>query len=307
MEKIYVVGHLAPDLDSVASAFAYAYLRQKKDKQNKYIPACAGKVNKETAYLLKKAKLAPPTILKNVAQKKVILVDHNEFSQAVKGIEEAQILGVVDHHKINFHYSQPLYFSVKPWGACCTIIAQQFAEQKVAIPRYLALLMLGAILVDTVITQSPTCTDYDRQIIKELAKKAQIKDWKKFGREIFEVRSQVKDLSPEEIIKSDFKDFSFSAGKVGVGQVETVNLTEFKNLEEKLFKQLEKIKQKENYHTIILFITDILKKGSLFLVASQDFSLVEKALGEKGNKFYLAGVMSRKKQVAPLLEKVFNA
>ena len=310
MRYIYIIGHKSPDLDSVAAAISYANLknRTRKSNETEYIPAVAGAINKETEFCLKKFSFNAPEILKNIKGKNVILVDHNEFAQAADGIEQAKIIEVLDHHKVDFKYSEPIAFNVKPWGASCSIIAEKYFKNNLELNKNLAGLMLAAILVDTVITKSPTCTEYDKTIIEKLANIANIKDWREFGMELFKVRSTVSDLSDAEIIKSDFKDFNFKQGKFGIGQVETVDLNDFVKREDAIVKELNKIKKAENYHTVILFITDIIKEGSKFLIATDDQEKIEQALGVKleNKKVYIKGIISRKKQVAPGFVEVFD-
>jgi manganese-dependent inorganic pyrophosphatase len=276
--------------------------------EQQHFPARAGEINKETAYALERFGFNKPILLENASDKQVLLVDHNEFSQSVDGIDKAEIIGVLDHHKIDFQYESPLIFVSLPWGAACSIVAQGFFDRDMAPGKNLAGLMLSAILVDTVITKSPTCTKHDKRIITRLADIAGIKDWKKFGMELFKIRSNVNKSSAVDIIKGDFKDFQTNIGKVGIGQVETVDLNEFKDREDELLQKLQEIKESEDYHTVILFITDIMQEGSQFLVATSDQERVEEALGSEleDNKVYLSGVISRKKQVAPNFTSVFN-
>jgi manganese-dependent inorganic pyrophosphatase len=305
---IYVVGHKSPDLDSIAAAISYSEFRNKLSGEQQHFPARAGEINKETAYALERFGFNKPILLENASDKQVLLVDHNEFSQSVDGIDKAEIIGVLDHHKIDFQYESPLIFVSLPWGAACSIVAQGFFDRDMAPGKNLAGLMLSAILVDTVITKSPTCTKHDKRIITRLADIAGIKDWKKFGMELFKIRSNVNKSSAVDIIKGDFKDFQTNIGKVGIGQVETVDLNEFKDREDELLQKLQEIKESEDYHTVILFITDIMQEGSQFLVATSDQEKVKEALGSEleDNKVYLPGVISRKKQVAPNFTSVFN-
>ncbi len=307
-EKVYVIGHKSPDLDSVAAAISYANFKNKLENTKKYSPAVAGEINKETEYLLDKFGFKIPEKIENVNGKKFILVDHNESAQSIPGMEEAEIIEVLDHHKVDFKYSEPIMFKVFPWGASASIIAHCYFTKKIEIDKNLAGLMLGAILVDTVITKSPTCTEKDKEIIEKLAELAEIEDWKDYGMNIFKVRSTVSKLSPEEIIKSDFKDFNFKAGKFGVGQVETVDLEEVEELYDELLEGLQKIKKEGDYHSVVLFVTDIINEGSQFLIATDDQVNIEKALGAKLDKgmVYLKGVISRKKQVAPKFTEVFD-
>ncbi len=307
-EFVYVVGHKSPDLDSVAGAIAYAHFKNIKEKTNIYKAFVAGPLNKEAEYVLNKFEVAAPREIETLEGKKVIMIDHNEFSQSVKGIEEAQIIEVLDHHKVGFSYSSPILFRSLPWGSSCSIITQDFKDNNIPLDKKMAGIMLSAILVDTVITKSPTCTNKDIEIINYLSQKAGIEDWQAFGIELFKIRSNVNKLEAEEIIKGDFKDFNFKQGKIGTGQVETVDLKEFDSRQEDILNALERIKEKEGYHSVILFITDIMKEGSLFLVASDDKDKLGQVFGSDfgSGKAFVEGIMSRKKQVAPKIEKAFN-
>lgn len=306
--KIYVVGHKAPDLDSVAAAISYAKYRNAIEKTDQYLPVAAGNINIETDYVLNKFGFPQPSTLKNGNQKNLILVDHNEFSQSVYGIEGANITEVLDHHNINFHYAEPIRFEVLPWGSTCSIIARKYFDNDLEINPPLAALMLAAILVDTVMTKSPTCTVNDKNIIDKLAPRANIRDWKAFGLEIFRVRSTVSKSSDEKIINGDFKDYLLKAGKFGLGQVETVDLTEFKGRENDLLNKMNRIKEDGSYHMVILFITDIINEGSLFLVAVNNPAEFEITFGTKlkNGQAYIPGIISRKKQVVPRLIETFD-
>jgi manganese-dependent inorganic pyrophosphatase len=306
--SIYIIGHKNPDLDSVAAAIAYAYFNNTKNKTDKYIPRIAGAVNKETEFALNKFNFDCPEILIDAKGENLILVDHNESAQAVDGSADAKIIEVLDHHKIDFKFSEPIFFTSKPWGASNTIIAEWMFEEKMDISPSLAGLMLSAILVDTVITKSPTCTDKDRDIIEKLSKIAGMDNWQEYGLELFKVRSSVNELTAEGIIKSDFKDFNFKAGKFGIGQIETVDLREFSEREDELINEIRKIKESGGYHTVVLFMTDIINEGSRFLIATDEKDKVEIALGVKleNDKVYIPGILSRKKQVAPKFTEVFD-
>ncbi len=307
-DKIYVIGHKSPDLDSVASAIAYARFLNAFDPATQYTPAITGEANRETLHALKRFDFPLPEVLANAGGKQVVLVDHNEFSQAVDGIGEAAIVEVLDHHKIDFKYPEPVEFRTVPLGSTCSIIATLYSRRQIVPDAALAGLMLSAVLVDTVITKSPTTTDTDRQIIETLASLAGIQDWKSYGMELFKVRASVSELSEDEIIRSDFKDFNFKAGKFGVGQVETVDLKDFAAREDAIIAALDKIKAGGSYHTVILFITDIIQEGSKFFVSTENAPAVSKAIGKhlEAGRAYIDGVISRKKQVIPMLSEAFD-
>ena len=308
LQKIYIIGHKSPDLDSVAAAISYADFKNRQENTDAYIPAITEDINQVTKFVLDKFNLETPKVLKNANGKKIILVDHNEFSQALEGIDKAKIVEILDHHKLNFKYDQPITVNIKPWGATCSILAQMYLDNNITIDKNLAGLMLSAVLDDTVITKSPICTGKDKELIEKLASLAGISDWQAYGLEMFKVKSSVKDFTDLEIIKNDFKDFEFKVGKFGIGQVETVDLSEFDAREQDLLEAMKKMKSQENYHSIILFLTDIINEGSRFLVVSNNIKKVGEALGQKleDNKIYITGIMSRKKQVVPLIAKVFD-
>lgn len=307
-DKIYVIGHKSPDLDSVASAISYSNYKNKLNNSNNYIPVIAGDINRETRYVLEKLSIEIPDILDDATDKKIILVDHNESIQAIDGIDSAEIVEVLDHHKVDFKYSDPIEFIAMPWGASATIIADMYIKNNIEINADIATLMLSAILIDTVITKSPTSTRKDMKIIEVLSKIAELDDWEKYGMELFKIRSSVSGLSSGEIIKSDFKDFNLSSGKFGIGQVETVDIDDVLKNEGDLINELNKIKESGGYHSVILFITDIINEGSKFLISTNDIGGMEKSLGKKieNGTVYLDDIISRKKQVAPMIVGVFD-
>ena len=303
----YVINHKSPDIDSTIAAIVYADFKNQQGL-GVYVAVSTDKLNKETKYILDKFGINEPEILDNLSDKEVILVDHNEFSQAQVGIEKAKIVEVLDHHKIDFKYSEPIQIEAKPWGSTCSIVADKYFEANIEIDKKTASILLAGILVDTVITKSPTCTETDKKLIEKLAQIAEIEDWKEFGMEIFKIRSSISDLSAEAIIKNDFKDFNFKAGLFGIGQIETVSLDDFANREDEFLAEMNSIREQNGYHSVILFITDIIKEGSKFLVATQDQKRVEDALKNKlkNNKVYINGIISRKKQVVPIMTEVFD-
>jgi manganese-dependent inorganic pyrophosphatase len=306
--KIYIIGHKSPDLDSVVSAVSYANLKNALEKTEIYSPRVAGDINPVTDFVLDKFGFSKPEILTSAQGQKIILVDHNESSQMVDGVGEAEIAEVLDHHKVNFQYSEPIMFRSYPYGSTTSIIYEQYKQNNIDVSPGLAGLMLSAILDDTVITKSPTSTELDKKYIEELAQIAAVDDWKQYGIEMFKVKSSIKDMDSNEVIKLDFKDFEFSQGKFGIGQVETVDLAEARERAPEFLQELKRIKQEGGYHSVILFITDILEEGSLFLVATEDEARISQALGAelKDNQVYAPGIISRKKQVIPQMEEVFN-
>jgi len=289
-EKIYVIGHKSPDTDTVCSAIAYAEFLKKK-KLNA-IPVIAGEINSETKFVLDYFKIKKPSKLESIKGKKVILVDHNETAQSPDGAEEAEIIEIIDHHKIGCTFDQPINFQTKPLGSTSTLVAQRMLADKFKITRPLAGILLSAILSDTVIFKSSTTTPED---IKE------------FGIEVKKKKSDLRGLSAEKIVCSDFKIFQEGEVKFGIGQVEMVDLTEIKKRKTELLSAMEKVMLGEKAVFLILMMTDIMNEGSELLV-SGDASYLAKALKKdiKDNSVYAKGMMSRKKDLVPLLVGAIN-
>lgn len=307
-EKIYIIGHKSPDTDSVVSAIAYANLKNILEETDVYVPAVAGDINQATSFVLDKFGFTAPEKLENISEKQVILVDHNEASQIVDGFDQAHIVEIVDHHKFNFSYNEPIMITCRPWGSTVSIIAGMYFDNELEIEAKFAGIMLAAVLDDTVITKSPTCTEVDEELISKLSDLAGVQDWKALGMEIFKAKASVKSMSDMDIIKNDFKDFEYKAGKFGIGQVETVDLSDFTTREDQLLAEMEKLQKEGNYHSVILFITDIINEGSQFLIVTNDQEKMEKALGEKidNKRVYIKGILSRKKQVVPIMAGNFD-
>ncbi len=303
MEEIYVFGHKSPDTDTICSAIAYAKIKN-------FTPARLGEINEETKFVLEKFGIGVPKLIENVEGKKVVLVDHNEFQQSADGIEKAEILEVIDHHKIKFSCDKPIKFLTEPLGSTATLIAKYFESDIEKINsaderKKINGLLLSAVLSDTVVFKSPTTTEEDKKIANKLAKEAGIDDIIKFGIDIKKAKGSIRGKLIESIIMADFKEFDFSGKKVGIGQTELVDINEIYEIKAQISKFLENLKNK-NYEMTVFVATDTIKEGSeLFFVG--DKSKIEKAFNTKfeGNSVYIPGLMSRKKQVVPNLQQVF--
>jgi len=302
----YIFGHTTPDSDSIVGAISLSYLKNKLGEE--CIPTRQGEINPETAFILEKFGFEKPKLKTSYAGENVYLIDFMESSQSPSDISDATILGVVDHHKLgDLKTDAPLEMWVRPVGCSNTIVKQMFDYYNVAIPKDLAGMMMCAILSDTVIFKSPTCTKEDTKAVKELATIAEIEDPKALGMEMFIVKSDVLTDTKRDLVLRDFKDFNMSGKKVGVGQLEVVDLSVFDEMKEELFKAMQKIKDEESRDTVILLLTDIMQEGSQLLVLSDDASKIENAFNVQleNNQVWLPKVMSRKKQIIPFLEKQF--
>jgi len=302
----YVFGHTTPDSDSIVGAISLSYLKNQLGED--CIPSRQGEINPETAFILEKFGFEKPILKTNYAGENVYLIDFMESSQSPSDIAEATILGIVDHHKLgDLKTATPLEMWVRPVGCSNTIVKQMFDYFGVEIPKDLAGMMMCAILSDTVIFKSPTCTKEDTKAVKELALIAQIEDPKALGMEMFIVKSDVLTDTKRDLVLRDFKDFNMGSEKIGVGQLEVVDLAVFDNMKEELFQAMSDIKAEGERHTVLLLLTDIMQEGSQLLVLSNEKSKIETAFKVtlENNQIWLPKVMSRKKQIIPFLDNQF--
>ncbi len=239
-------------------------------------------------------------------KKKIIQVDHNERGQAVDGIEDAEILEVIDHHRVaDFMTLSPLYFRAEPVGCTATIITKMYYENGVTITKEMAGLMLGAILSDTLLFKSPTCTPTDEKIAKELASIAGV-TVEEFGMDMFKADTSLKGKTVSEILNADYKPFKFGDHKVGVGQVNSMDIDGFLPLKEEMLAYMNEKVEKDGLDFIMLLVTDIIKADSEVFVAGKE-ELVEQGFNCKlvDHQATLKGVVSRKKQVVPVITALY--
>lgn len=236
-------------------------------------------------------------------KKKVILVDHNSKEQTVDGIDEAEILEIVDHHNIGSIGTQnPITFRNMPVGSSNTIIYEMYKENKVEIPKDIAGLMLSGIISDTLLLMSPTTTDYDRTAVKDLAKIADV-NYSSYGLEMFKAGSSLEGMSKTDVLYNDFKKFNANDRKFGIGQIFTMDIDEIKKEIDEYVKLIDEICKNEEYAAICLFITDIINNGSYMIYNTNSKDIVSSAFNIKEVEecTYLPGVVSRKKQILPNL------
>jgi len=302
----YIFGHTTPDSDSIIGAISLSYLKNQLGEE--CVPSRQGDVNPETQWILEKFGYEAPLLKTEYAGENVYLIDFMERSQSPKDIDETTILGIVDHHKLgDLKTDAPLEMWVRPVGCSNTIVKQMFDYYDIDIPKKLAGMMMCAILSDTVIFKSPTCTKEDTKACKELAQIAEIEDYKALGMEMFIVKSDVLGATPKELVTRDFKDFNMGGNTIGVGQLEVVDLSVFDEMKADLMEEMKKMKEEGNRHSVLLLLTDIMQEGSQLLVVSDAPEKIENAFGAtlENGEVWLKGVMSRKKQIIPFLERQF--
>lgn len=246
------------------------------------------------------------TDIRKKNRKKVILVDHNETEQSVSGLEEAEIVEIVDHHKIgDLTTNKPINFRNMSVGSTNTIIYLMYKEARVEIPQNIAGIMFSGIISDTLNFTSPTTTDMDKTVANELEKIAKI-NRKEYANKMFKAGTNINGKTTEEIINSDLKAFQIGDEKIGVSQLLTLSAEEILEEKEKYIESMERIKEAKGYSMLVMFITDIMKKGSFVLYCENAKKRLEDAMevDEMYQGMFMKGILSRKKQIIPKIMKI---
>lgn len=308
MSKILVFGHQNPDTDAIGAAIAFANLQKELGKDAEAV--ALGEPNEETAFALNHFGLTAPRVVETVANEveQVMLVDHNEFQQSAADIEKVEILAVVDHHRIaNFQTANPLYYRAEPVGCTSTIILKLYKENNVEVPKNIAGMMLSAIVSDTLLFKSPTCTQEDVQAAKELAEIAGV-DLEAYGLEMLKAGTNLGTKSAAELIDLDAKSFPMGGSNLRIAQVNTVDLAEVFARQAELESAMQEANAANGYDLFVLVVTNILDSDSEILIVGEPKENVEKAFDVtlENNRALLKGVVSRKKQVVPQLTAAFE-
>lgn len=302
--KVLIFGHKNPDTDTICSAIVEEILDRKNGWETK--AARLGTVNKETQYVLNYLGLEAPELIEKVEEgQEVLLVDHNEFNQSVEGIEKAKILGVTDHHRIaNFETSEPLYYTAKPYGCTSTILFEEFKQLGHEIEKTEAILMASAIISDTLLLKSPTTTKHDIKALEELGKIAGI-NIEEYGLEMLKAGTDLDDFSAEELINLDAKNLDKDGTKFVIAQVNTVSIEDVLKRQNELEEAMKNAIAEKGLSLFVLAITDILNSNSEIIALGTKTDAVEKAFDKKleNNRAFLEGVVSRKKQLLPVIDK----
>jgi manganese-dependent inorganic pyrophosphatase len=308
MEKTLIFGHKNPDTDTICSALVYADLKKKLGQHVEAVRL--GEISGETRYALDYFKVEAPRLVEAVAAetKTVILVDHNERQQSAPDIDQVRVTEVIDHHRIsNFETSGPLYYRAEPVGCTSTIINKLYKENGVAVSKEMAGLMLSAIISDSLLFKSPTCTEQDVAAAKELAAIAGVSA-DEYGLAMLKAGADLSDKSIAQLISLDAKEFSMNGRKVEIAQVNAVDVNDVLSRQADLETALNGIIAEKNLDLFLFVVTDILNSDSVGVALGKEAQAVEKAYNVKldGNKALLKGVVSRKSQIVPVLTDLFN-
>lgn len=307
MDTLYVFGHKNPDTDSIMSALAYAHLLNETGEKAKAY--ALGQPSEEAMFALKHFGFEAPPLLEAVPEgARLALVDHNEAQQSVAGRDKAKIEKVVDHHRIaNFETADPVFYRAQPVGCTSTILYLMYQEAGVPIPQNIAGLMVSALISDTLLKKSPTCTPTDVEAMEALAVLADV-DLQAYGMDLLKAGTNLATKTDRELLDADAKSFPMGDANVRVGQVNTVDLNDLAPRKEGLLKLMEEDCQKEGYDLFLFMGTDVLESNSLAFAAGPRQDLVEKAFAKnlENQEVFLPNVVSRKKQVIPPLTHAFE-
>jgi manganese-dependent inorganic pyrophosphatase len=308
MEKVLIFGHKNPDTDTICSAIAYADLKSQLGMDAE--PIRLGKINGETEYALTHFNATVPRLVEAVAAevKAVILVDHNERQQSANDIAEVHVLEVIDHHRIaNFETSDPLYYRCETVGCTATIINKMYKENGKKISKEIAGLMLSAIISDSLLFKSPTCTPEDVAAATELAELAGV-DAQSYGLAMLKAGADLSGKTIAELITLDAKEFEMGASKVEIAQVNAVDTNDVLALQSELEAAITNVITKKNLDLFLFVVTDILTNDSVALALGSKTNAIEKAyhVTLSNNTALLKGVVSRKKQIVPVLTDILS-
>ncbi|MFB9328506.1 manganese-dependent inorganic pyrophosphatase [Paenibacillus aurantiacus] len=308
MEKVLIFGHKNPDTDTICSAIAYADLKTQLGFNVE--PVRLGAVSGETQFALDTFKVEAPRLVETVATeaKGVILVDHNERQQSASDIEQVQVLEVIDHHRIaNFETAAPLYFRAEPVGCTATILNKMYKENGKQIPQAIAGLMLSAIISDSLLFKSPTCTEQDVAAARELAEIAGV-NADTYGLDMLKAGADLSDKTIAQLISLDSKEFNMGGAKVEIAQVNAVDVNDVLSRQAELEDALTGIINEKGLDLFLFVVTDILNNDSLGLALGAKANAVEQAYNVSlaNNQAVLKGVVSRKSQIVPVLTEAFN-
>lgn len=307
MTKKLIFGHKNPDTDSICSALAYESL--KKQLGEDVEATRLGSLNKETEYVLKAAQIDAPRLIEKVDEdvKEVILVDHNEFQQSVDNIRDMKITEVIDHHRIaNFETNDPLFMRIEPVGCTATILKKMFDEQEVEVSKQDALLLLSAIISDTLLFKSPTCTKEDEKVARALAEISGV-DVEEYGLDMLKAGTDLSEKTVEELLTMDAKEFTMGDSKVEIAQINAVDIAAVYKEQEAIEKGIQKVIDAKKLDLFLLVVTDIIHSNSEVLALGNNSKNVEDAFKVQllANRALLEGVVSRKKQIVTKLGDTF--
>lgn len=302
MSKTFIFGHKNPDTDSIISSLVMADF-EKKLGNTDVISCRLGSINKETEYILNHLGLEAPMLIEDLEDgAEVIIVDTANPGELIPNLSNVKIKRIVDHHQVLLNTAYPIFYRAEPVGCTETIMYKLYKEHNLEIDKTIAALMLSAIISDTLLFKSPTCTADDIAAVKELSKIAEI-DYETYGMDMLKAGTDLSSFSIDEILHLDAKAISLKDKKSIIAQVNTASISDVMKMKNNLEDGMKKIIEENNLDLFMFLITDIINSNSQVIALGTSASIVEKAYGVKleDNTALLPGVVSRKKQVVPIM------
>lgn len=305
INRVFIVGHTKPDLDAIASAFGYQKLKEGRGEYRYHAIRC-DKINAQTEWVFKKYNTPLPEYIPDISGMNVVLVDHTFPESRAKGWENANIIEVIDHHDVKLEDIIPQSITIRPCGSTTSLIAQKIFKNGVLLNRNIASILLSAILDDTLGLKSPTTIKLDREMVNKLNEVAQIEDLEKYSMILFEKKDIWHTLSPKEIIQEDLREVEINGNWFSISQVETMNNRELKK--DEIVNELELLNNEKPFNLRLVMLTDLIENNCILLVVGKDITLLEKILNTKviNNSLFLPNVVSRKKQILPILQEIYS-
>lgn len=302
MGKTYIFGHKNPDTDSIISSIVMANLE--KELGNEDVVACRlGMVNKETEYVLNYVGVEAPELIEDLEDgAEVIIVDTANPGELIPNLANVKIKKIVDHHQVLLNTAYPVYYRAEPVGCTETIMYKLYKENGIKIDKKIATLMMSAIISDTLLLKSPTCTDDDKKALEELSKIAEL-DYNTYGMDMLKAGTDLSSFTIEQILNLDAKAIALKDVKSIIAQVNTASIPEVMKMQKELEDGMKKIIKEKDLDLFMFLITDIVNSNTQTIALGERADIVEKAYGVKleNNSALLKGVVSRKKQVVPVM------
>lgn len=303
--KIYIVGHTRPDLDAIASAFGYQKFKEGVGDLNYQAVRC-DKVNAQTEWVFNEYDTPLLPYIPNISGMNVVLVDHTFPESRARGWEKAKILEVIDHHDVKLEDIIPYSITIRPCGSTTTLVVEKIFHSNVLLSKNTASILLSAILDDTLGLNSPTTVELDRMMVMRLNEVAKIENLDEYSKILFEKKDIWNTLTPREIIEEDLREFELNDKWFSISQVETMNNRDLKK--DEIINELTVLNKEKPFNLRLVMLTDLIKRNCILLVVGKDIPLLEDILNTKviDNSLFLPNVVSRKKQILPILQKMYS-
>ena len=302
----HIIGHKNPDTDTTCSGIAYQNFLAKQGVESQAF--ALGRLNKETEFVLEQFGVeAPEQITELPHGTEIILLDHNEEKQSIDNIKDLDIVEIIDHHKVKIETDKPISIFIKPLGSSCSIIAEKYFDNNVELTKSIAGLLLSGIISDTLFFRSPTTTDVDKMLADKLNDIVGIDDLEEFSLQLFNAKSNLGNIEVEDLIRLDYKSFTFKDGEYGIGVMETTNVDFGLDRKDEIVAKLKEIKTKDGLQGVFFVIVDILNEKSYTLGAGDEEITLFTKLFEVENQngvLFVDKLVSRKKQIIPVFENM---